>query len=312
MSATPHDHLNPVHQEWQQLQHWLENPPQTPEEVLAFGSLYRKASARLAHAQTYFPDHEWTRELEQMVAKAHNQLYVHSDSVGWRRIAHFYAYRFPQLFHERFPFFLIAWALFAAGFFIAFLVTYTDSSFASFFLPEEWVRAFNPDFNRADEQWDHAMVSSEIMVNNIFVAFLCFSTGIFLGLGTVWSLFMNGLLIGGLAALYHRAGEGYGFWAFIWPHGVIELTAIFIAGAAGLALAYRLFVPGEWTRPQALIQEGKVVIQLIAGVVPMFVVAAIIEGFLTPAPWPHGTKYLIALITGIVLVAYLGRPFWRK
>lgn len=302
---------NLSNEEWNQLQYWLRYPPQKPEECMQFSALYRKASARLAYAQTYEPNSEWTFELEQAVAKAHNEIYGQAESSGWKRIVHFYVHQFPQLVKERFSFFLTSAGLLAAGFFLAFILVMIDVSYASYFFPESMLKTFRPDFDSiAERQWDHAVVSSQIMVNNIRVAFLCFALGIFFGLGTTWVLFYNGLLIGALAALYHRLGEGYGFWAFIWPHGVIELTAIFIAGAAGLAIGYRIFVPGALTRAQALIQEGKVTIQLIAGVFPMFIIAGIIEGFITPTPLPHFVKYIIAFITLVALVLYFGKPFW--
>ena len=150
------------------------------------------------------------------------------------------------------------------------------------------------------------------MVNNIQVAFLCFAFGALLGVGTIWMLLYNGMLIGALAALFHRVGESYTFWAHIWPHGVTELTAIFIAGGAGLSLAYSFFVPGELTRGESFKREGKVTIQLMMGVIPLFVFAALIEGFLTPAPWPHWTKYLLALSTLILLFLYFGSAWLRK
>lgn len=303
---------NLSNKEWNQLQYWLKYPPRKPDDCMKYSVLYRKASARLAHAQTYEPNSVWTYELEQTVAKVHNEIYGKTSS-GWRQIASFYAYRFPELVKERFPFFITSLLIFAAGFFLAFILVMIDQTFAKYFFPESMITSFNPDFDQiTKQQWDHSIVSSEIMVNNIGVAFLCFATGIFFGLGTTWVLFLNGLLVGALAALYHRVGEAYGFWAFIWPHGVIELTAIFIAGAAGLAIGYRILVPGTLTRIQALVQEGKVTIQLIAGVVPLFIIAGIIEGFITPAPIPLWSKYVVALITLIAIVIYFGKPFWQK
>nr|WP_232345683.1 stage II sporulation protein M [Paenactinomyces guangxiensis] len=219
-------------------------------------------------------------------------------------------FEFPYLFYQRSQFFFVAGFLLFAGFLLAFLLTYFNEDYAPYFLPPEVATHVDPD-QIGQQQWNHAIVSSEIMVNNIQVAFMCFAWGILFGIGTVWSLFMNGMLIGALAALYHRADGGYPFWAFIWPHGVIELTAIFIAGAAGLSLAYRFFVPGEMTRRHSLIKEGIVTIKLMLGVIPMFMIAGVIEGYITPAPWPHWTKYLVALITLLLLLLYFGWPFFK-
>jgi uncharacterized membrane protein SpoIIM required for sporulation len=126
------------------------------------------------------------------------------------------------------------------------------------------------------------IVSASIMTNNIRVAVLAFACGITLGIGTVYLLVYNGILIGALAALYHRAGEGYAFWAYILPHGVIELTAIFIAGGAGLYMGYVILVPGPFTRKFRFVTAAKESVQMMLGTIPLFVAAGIIEGYITP------------------------------
>lgn len=279
-------------------------------ELDELGAVYRKVSSNLSYAQTYFPEHETTEYLNQLVIRAHNLLYGTVKKGYAKKILRFFTFEFPYLFYQRSRFFFVAASLLFAGFLLAFVLTCLNKDYASYFLPPEIVPHANPE-EIGQQQWNHPIVSSEIMVNNIQVAFMCFAWGALLGIGTVWSLFLNGMLLGALAALYHLADGSFEFWAFIWPHGVIELTAIFISGAAGLSLAYRVFVPGDLTRRHALIEEGKVTIKLMLGVIPMFMVAGVIEGYLTPAPWPHWTKYLIALITFMILIAYFGWPFFK-
>ncbi|GGA57766.1 membrane protein [Kroppenstedtia guangzhouensis] len=278
------------------------------KELNELGHTYRRVAAHLAYAQTYFPDHTVTAYLNGLVAQAHEMIYATHGKGNLKEGLRFFTHHFPALFHERIPFFLVALLLFAAGAGLAFGFTWVNPGYATAFLPPGV--EMDPQALQTREQWDHAVVSSTIMVNNIRVAFLCFALGALLGVGTLWVLFSNGLLVGAIAALFHRAGEAYLFWAFIWPHGVIELTAIFISGAAGLSLAYAFWVPGELTRMEAFKREGKVTVQLILGVVPMFIVAAMIEGFITPAPWPHWSKYLVALATLLFLFIYFSRPAW--
>ncbi|TCS93893.1 stage II sporulation protein M [Hazenella coriacea] len=274
-----------------------------------FTQIYRKTSSHLAYAQTYFPDHETTDYLNQLVIRAHNILYGVAKKGYMRRIFTFFSQEFPRLFYERFNFFTISTLIFLVGTVLAFVLTYVDKDYGVYFLPTEMARMEIDTEQIQNRQWDHTVVSTEIMVNNIMVAFKCFTFGILLGIGTVFTLFFNGTMLGGLAALFHLEKEGTFFWAFILPHGVIELFVIMIAGAAGLSLAYRIFVPGDLTRRHALIKEGKVTIKMMIGVVPWFVLAGIIEGFITPAIWPLWTKYGVALITGILLMFYFGWPF---
>lgn len=299
---------------WSRLEYLLEQLPYGSlhkNELDELGSVYRQVSSHLAYAQTYFPNHETTQYLNHLVIRAHNNLYGIKKKGFWREVFRFFTYEFPILFYQRSRFFYLAAFLLFAGFLLAFTLTYVDKEYAAYFLPSEIYQHVDPKQVENQPQWNHAIVSSEIMVNNIRVAFFCFVFGILLGIGTVLLLLMNGMLLGALAALYHQADGGFIFWAYIWPHGVIELTAIFIAGAAGIALAYRIFVPGDLTRRHAIVKEGKVTIKLILGVIPMFILAGIIEGYITPAPLPHWVKYLVALVTLLFLLVYFGWPFFR-
>ncbi|PTM58807.1 stage II sporulation protein M [Desmospora activa] len=282
----------------------------TKQNLDELGHTYRRVSAHLAYAQTYFPEHPVTRHLNTLTARGHQAVYAASTKSDGMGMIRFFSSGFPALFHERSLFFLIAMLIFTAGGLWAFGATIIDERNALAFLPPEMVEGIDPAAStdvENREQWDHAVTSGAIMQNNIKVAFLCFALGALLGIGTLWVLFMNGMLIGALAALFHRAGESYGFWALIWPHGVLELAAIFIAGAAGLSLAWSFWVPGELTRIESFKREAKVTGQLVVGVIPLFVIAALIEGFITPAPWPHWTKYMVALITLVALILYFGR-----
>lgn len=280
----------------------------SPAELDELWTLYRKVSAQFAYAQTYFPGHEVTERLRRSVIRSHNLLYGAAKKGVLKRLVKFFAMEFPLLIHERFVFFLTAFFIVLAGSLLAFGFTWMDFSYAAYFLPEGLEAFVKPEDAGTPVDWNHAIASGEIMVNNITVAFNCFAFGILLGIGTVWVLFSNGMALGALGAYYSKSGVGYEFFAFIWPHGVIEFAAIFISGAAGLALAYRFFVPGDLTRKEALIREGLVTIKLMLGVVPMFVIAAIIEGYVTPLGWPHWTKYLVAFVTLLFLVMYFGWP----
>jgi len=148
-------------------------------------------------------------------------------------------------------------------------------------------------------------MSSYIMTNNIRVCFMAFAFGVTLGFGTAVSLFYNGVLVGVLASYFHRAGHGVHFWAFILPHGVIELTAIFIAGASGLTLGAALLAPGEHTRGQAFKRAGADAVRLVIGCIPLLVVAGTIEGFVTPQGFiPDLAKLAFAALTAVALAAY--------
>lgn len=143
------------------------------------------------------------------------------------------------------------------------------------------------------------------MTNNIQVAFLAFAGGITFGILTVYVMVSNGIMVGALAGLFWHYGQSYAFWAYIVPHGVIELTAIFIAGGAGLLMGYKLFVPGPYSRVYQLKRQAKRSVQLLLGTIPLFVIAGVIEGFITPASFSLETKYIVACVTILALILYI-------
>jgi uncharacterized membrane protein SpoIIM required for sporulation len=159
------------------------------------------------------------------------------------------------------------------------------------------------------------LASSGIMINNISVTLAAFAGGIALytgglpmvaGLGTLFILWNNGLHIGSIATLVGQHGLAYPFWAFVFPHGSLELPAIFLSGGAGLLLAKGLVFPGRLKRMAALKENGQKAVKLMFGVVPMLVIAGIIEGFFSPNPVvPNSIKYLVGMILFSLLILYL-------
>ena len=125
------------------------------------------------------------------------------------------------------------------------------------------------------------------------------------GIGTAWALVTNGMMVGGLAGVATNAKVDLLFWAVILPHGVLELTAICIAGGAGLGLARAIWTPGALPRGDALKLAGAEAAKLMIGVAFLLVIAGLIEGFLTPLPLPPSIKLTFAALSGVALIAYL-------
>jgi uncharacterized membrane protein SpoIIM required for sporulation len=152
------------------------------------------------------------------------------------------------------------------------------------------------------------LASSNIMTNNLMVAFRTVGGGITAGLFTLYSLFFNGLLMGAIAALVSQNQLAYPFWAFVFPHGALELPAIFFAGGAGLLIAKALLFPGQYRRVDALKLYGYQSAQLVFGIVPLLIIAGIIEGFFSPSPYiPELIKYLTGMIILASLITYCSR-----
>ena len=148
-------------------------------------------------------------------------------------------------------------------------------------------------------------ISAFIITNNIKVTVVAFAGGMTLGVLTIFIILNNGLMLGGLGALFASKGFGDDFLATIAPHGVFELTAIMISGGAGLSLALGVLAPGRSSRADALRMRGRRAAVLMLGVCAMLVVAGTIEGFFTPLRTSMATRALVGEATAMLLFAYL-------
>ena len=135
---------------------------------------------------------------------------------------------------------------------------------------------------------------------------MAFAGGITLGIGTIYIIAFNGLMLGGIGALFTNAGFGRDFWITVAPHGFIELTAIQIAGAAGLLLAAGIVYPGRLRRRDAIVANARRAGVLVAGVASMLVVAGTIEGFFSPRRLPESIRLDFGLVTAALLLLYFG------
>lgn len=243
--------------------------------------------------------------LNQLLGRCHNLIYLgQKPEVGG--IVRFYRDTYPQVFRDTMPQIAVAVAVFVFGMIVAWLVTLRDPSFAN--------RLLGPQMMETIEQrkmWTDSIVtvkplaSSGIMTNNLSVSFAAFAMGITGGIGTIWMMLMNGLLMGVIGASTWKAGMAVQFWSFVAPHGVLELPAIFIAGGAGLEIARGLLFPGTLPRKLSLARAGGRASKLLLGVIPLLVVAGLVEGFFSPSGAPYPVKFLLAAVLFAALLAYL-------
>ncbi|MBU5444629.1 stage II sporulation protein M [Paenibacillus sp. MSJ-34] len=267
--------------------------------------LYKTASAHLAYAQTYYPNDEIGLYLNQLVSRAHHALHAEQWKTS-NRLGDFFKRRFTGYILERRWFVLLALLLFGVGALSGFIAVWQDPSHLHAVIPAEIADRIDPHrVGEGHEDLQSAIVSSSIMTNNIRVAILAFASGITFGALTVYVLVYNGLLLGALAAVFWQSGQSYVFWAYILPHGIIELTAIFIAGGAGLYMGYRMINPGPYTRKYMFLRSVKESALLLVGTIPLFVIAGIIEGYITPSALSLEAKYGVAAATLVALALYI-------
>jgi uncharacterized membrane protein SpoIIM required for sporulation len=284
----------------------------TAADLLDLGRLYREATADLARLQSMrsrdLPPSEMEVYLNQLVARGYGQVY-RTPPPRWGSFWRYLRLTLPATFRETAPWTLFAVLIFFLGFLYGLGAALLDSAFVPLVVPPHLIQKVEEG-----KVWFDSILalspyaSSRIMTNNISVSFLAFAFGMTFGLGTLYLMVFNGLMLGALAGLCHTHGLDIPFWSFVLPHGVIELTAIFMAGGAGFLLATALLAPGDLPRKQALIGRGRQAGRLVLSCVPLLVVAGIVEGFFSPALIPASVKFVLAGILLALLLAYLLLP----
>jgi uncharacterized membrane protein SpoIIM required for sporulation len=279
----------------------------THPELQELALLYRQTASDLATIREDASSRSLAHYLNQLLGRAHNLIYMGRRSRP-SGIIKFYRETFPQIFHDTFAYTMTAcaifWALAAAGTMLAIV----NPGFQQYMLGSRMMETIEKR-----EMWTHSVVtvkplaSSAIMTNNLTVSFTTFALGITAGIGTVFELMFNGLLIGVVGAACWQAGMSLQLWSFVAPHGVIELPAIFIAGGGGLLIAKGLLFPGTLPRRASLVREGGRAVRLVLGIIPMLIVAGTIEGFVSPSDLPVGLKFGLAAAMFCLLLLYVKR-----
>ncbi len=270
---------------------------------------YRRAAADLAYAQTHFPEGRSVDHLNALVGQAHAELYGSTP----RRLAsawEFVARGYPRLVRAHVREISLSAALLLGATATGFLLAYVNYPLARLFIPEALRDGVGDSLERSGDL--HAMtaaiaplLSAGITANNIQVALVAFAGGVTFGALTAYALVVNGLLIGVLAGVFDKAGGSLYFWSLIVPHGSLEVPAIVLAGGAGLVMGRALLSPGDLPRSAALRSVSPDALRLLLGTVPLFVVAGVIEAFLTPLPVPEALKLAFGALAAALLLLYL-------
>ncbi|MDQ3814235.1 MAG: stage II sporulation protein M [Armatimonadota bacterium] len=318
---------------WQRLNELVDKAQRTgltalsDDELHELGALYRRAAADLARAQTRYASttagRELVRSLNDLVLRAHVQVYS-APAPQPVRALHFLLYGFPAAFRRQWRAILLAAVLFYGPGVLSYCAVVVNPSLSTLFVDEHVIKEVQ---KRAQKKitvgWgghtefegllSSPAISSFIMTNNIRVTIMAVALGVTMGLGTALLLIQNGLLLGGLSGVATNERVDLLFWAVILPHGILELSAIAIAGGAGFLLARALYAPGDLPRRDAIMIAGGEAARLIVGVALLLVIAGLIEGFITPQPFDPLLKIAFALLTGVGLILYLNhRPRERR
>jgi uncharacterized membrane protein SpoIIM required for sporulation len=275
------------------------------DEINDLSRNYRRVLSDLVVAKSSIPDQELISYLNSLAVKTHNLIFSGSPVNPWS-LKRFITETFPETVRKNIKYLILAALVMLTAALTAYAIVYFKFDGLYKLLPPLVVNSIgNRDIGSISNDAPSAYLSSFVMTNNIRVIFLAISAGFLFGLGSVYILWINGLIVGGLAAIAQKAGHSLGFWSLILPHGVVEFPAIFISGAAGLIIGHSLLAPGRLTRTASLRRTSKTVFNLLGGVVFLLIIAGIIEGFFTPKHLPISLKYGFSITVFGLLVLYL-------
>ena len=302
---------------WDELDALLQAAKGRPERLGAermrrLGELYRGAAADLAVARRRFPAEPAVPALEDLVGRAHAVVY--GASVRRESARDFLTHGYWRRIRERPALLAISALLLFGPAVVAGVWGWNDPGAAGALVPSTSEAVARPRPEGSDlrlSRGERASFSAGIFTNNLRVTFAAVAGGISFGLLTAGVLLFNGVLIGVVAGLGVAAGNGSVMLELIVPHGVLELSCIVVAGAAGLRMGWAMIDPGRRPRSRALSEEAGAAAELALGTAPWLVLAGVVEGFVTPAGVGLGPALVIGFALGAVywaLALSRGRP----
>jgi uncharacterized membrane protein SpoIIM required for sporulation len=286
-----------------------------PPEAGEYSRLFRE----LCHDLATIRSRDWGRTLvsylNDLVSRGHNSFYS-SPPGNLAYLLRFLASGFPRLFRANIGYFWISCSLFFLPLAITWAVVQYDPTLANRVVAHEQLMGY--DFMYSEEGQnglrsndgstfgDEAAAGTGLYVqHNVGIALACFGRGILFGIGTIYTLIENGIALGAISGFIISRGHGERFLSFVISHGSFELTAIAVAGGAGLILGDSLIRPGRRTRIESLRHRGLEAIQIASGSAVMLMVAAMIEAFWSPSSVPNVLKYSMGGALWLLVFIYL-------
>jgi uncharacterized membrane protein SpoIIM required for sporulation len=300
---------------WQETERLLETIEEeglqslSEPQVKRFGELYRTISSQLILVQSQFSNPETEDYLNDLVARGYSLIYQGRKN-RLRAVWEFFAADFPRIARAHVKFILASVGLFVIGLVFGIVAGVVDPDSVHYIVPGEYTNISPDEYLKSKGSLtgaeESALMMGHITTNNLRVAILCFASGITFGVGTVMVMFFNGVFMGSFMSIFIRVGKNYELCSLLAPHGLIEVSAIMISGAAGFILAGAVLFPGERTRLLALREEGRTALKLFLGTVPIFLVAMVIESTVAKFHWVGAElKYALGFAALLAMLSWL-------
>lgn len=264
---------------WEHFEHSATNDP----DELADNFI--QITDDLAYAKTFYPKSKTTAYLNGLASKFHQSIYKNKSEKGNRFIS-FWQYELPVLFKTYQKQVMYSFIFFTVFCLMGALSAKYDDNFVRLIMGDEYIDMTNANIAKGDpfgvyKSQNEVLMFFGIAANNIYVSLVTFAAGIIFSVGSVYYLLRNGLMLGSFQYYFFSKGLGMKSVLVIWIHGTLEISAIVIAGAAGLVLGNSLLFPKTFTRMVSLKKGASDGMKIAVGLVPIFIVAAFFESFVT-------------------------------
>ena len=293
--------------EWDRLVELTRRRRLSGAEADELADLYLRVGTHLSVVRAQAPDKAVVQYLSTILLRARNRV-VGTRTSTWRGIRLFFTHRFPAALYRLRRWWITTMLVNAAVIGVMMVWMIGNPAVEQTLLDSESVRQLvEHDFEDYYSEYAASHFATQVWVNNAWVTAQCLAMGV-LGLPVIWLLGQNVANLALVGALMHRHDRGSLFWGLILPHGLLELTCVFVAGGVGLRLFWSWIAPGDLSRAQSLAREGRTAGTLALGLVAVLLVCGVIEGFVTPSGLPTWARVGIGILAWSTFMAYVYGP----
>ena len=299
---------------WSQFESALQNNVDIHPKELS--KLYLEITDHLSYARTFYPQSHTLSYLNSLSSKAHQKIYRTKRESSSRLIT-FFTYEFPKEFYKYQKQLLLAFLVFALFTAVGSFSAATDGSFVRSILGDAYVNKTLSNIEQNDpmaiyKEMEEMDMFLGITINNIRVALMAFVFGILFGIGTLYLVMQNAVMLGSFQYFFYEKGLFWESIRTIWIHGTIEISVIIVAACAGLVVGKSILFPGTYTRLTSFIRGVKAGLKIVVSTIPFFIIAGFLEGFVTRhTEMPDWLAIIIILLSfALILFYYVYYPLY--
>ena len=274
-------------------------------EVDELVELYQRTATHLSIVQSSAPDPALVSRLSALVAEGRAAV-TGASGASWSGVSRFVTVAFPvAVYRARWWWITVGVATAVVAFAIGAWVSHNPDVVSAIASPEELKALVDQDFADYYTSNPAGSFAFKVWTNNAWVAALALVGGALLCLPGVYILWQNALNVGLVGGLMAYSGKLDLFFGLITPHGLLELTAVFVAGGAGIRLGWQIIAPGPRPRSVALAEEGRSTLTIALGLVVVLLVSGVVEAFVTPSPLPTWARIALGAVVWIAFLVYV-------